>query len=147
MVDRVVRGLTVEPGLLLEPLGARMAALASAGRFEEAADIRDCAAALARALHRQRRLEGLRRAGRIELLAPDGQGAVLDGGRLLAPGTLLDPPPSHQQFAGAQTHYAGPVRIVERNFSQSQDLAEKGKARGEGLHGDADMRYARAARG
>ena len=94
VVDRVVRGLTVEPGLLLEPLGARMAALASAGRFEEAADIRDCAAALARALHRQRRLEGLRRAGRIELLAPDGQGAVLDGGRLLAPGTLLDPPPA-----------------------------------------------------
>ena len=94
VVDRVVRGLTVEPGLLLEPLGARMAALASAGRFEEAADIRDCAAALARALHRQRRLEGLRRAGRIELLAPDGQGAVLDGGRLLAPGTLLVPPPA-----------------------------------------------------
>src|SRR5207244_2561121 len=47
VVERVVRGLTVEPGLLLEPLGARMTALACAGRFEEAADVRDCAAALA----------------------------------------------------------------------------------------------------
>ena len=90
VVDRVVRGLTVEPAVLLEPLGARIAALASAERFEEAADVRDCAAALARALHRQRRLDGLRRAGRIELRAADGHGAVLDGGRLLAPGTLLD---------------------------------------------------------
>jgi hypothetical protein len=94
VVNRVVRGLTVEPGLLLEPLGARMAALASAERFEEAADLRECAAALARALQRQRRLDGLRRAGRIELRAPDGYRAVLDCGRLLAPGTLLDPPPA-----------------------------------------------------
>ena len=33
-------------------------------------------------------------AGRIELRSPDGHGAVLDGGRLLATGTLLDPPPA-----------------------------------------------------
>ena len=106
VVDRVVRGLTVEPGLLLEPLGARLAALASARRFEEAADVRDRAAALARALHRQRRLDGLRRAGRVELRAPDGSGAVLDGGRLLAPATLLDSPPadSHDAANAADSH-------------------------------------------
>jgi DNA polymerase-3 subunit epsilon len=100
VVERVVRGLTIEPGLLLEPLGARIAALASAERFEEAADVRDGAAALARALHRQRRLDGLRRAGRIELRAPDGHGAVLYAGRLLASGTLLDPPPPDADDAG-----------------------------------------------
>src|SRR5207244_2423025 len=64
VVARVVRGLTVEPGLLLEPLAARIRSLASAERFEEAADVRDAAGALSRALQRQRRLDGLRRAGR-----------------------------------------------------------------------------------
>ena len=100
VVDRVVRGLTVEPGLLLEPLRERMAGLASAERFEEAADVRESAAALARALRRQRRLDGLRRAGRVELRAPDGHGAVLDGGRLVAPGTLLDVQPAGTDAAG-----------------------------------------------
>jgi DNA polymerase-3 subunit epsilon len=92
VVDRVIRGLTIEPGLLLEPLAARMHALAAGERFEEAADARDTADALARALQRQRRLDGLRRAGRIELRGPDGRNAVLDGGRLLALGSLLDQP-------------------------------------------------------
>jgi DNA polymerase-3 subunit epsilon len=91
IVGRVVRGLTVEPALLLEPLAERMVALSAAERFEEAADVRDRADALARALQRQRRLDGLRRAGRLEVEAPDGANAVLGGGRLLAPGTLLAP--------------------------------------------------------
>jgi DNA polymerase-3 subunit epsilon len=90
VVARVVRGLTVEPGLLLEPLDARMRALAGAERFEEAADVRDAADGLARALQRQRRLDGLRRAGRVELCGPDGTDAVLDRGRLLRAGALLD---------------------------------------------------------
>ena len=90
VIERVVRGLTVEPALLLEPLEARMHALAVAERFEEAADVRDAAGALARALHRQRRLDGLRRAGRVEVAGPDGHDSVLDCGRLLRPGTLLD---------------------------------------------------------
>ena len=81
LVDRVVRGLTVDPALLLEPLEARMRALAAAERFEEAADVRDRAAALARALSRQRRLDALRRAGRVELDV-DGARVVLAGGRL-----------------------------------------------------------------
>lgn len=83
IVDGVVRGLTIEPELLLGPLAARMAALAAAQRFEEAADVRDRAAALSRALDRQRRLGSLVRAGRLTLEL-DGGGATVEAGRLVS---------------------------------------------------------------
>ena len=83
VIQRLVRGLTTEPALLLDPLADRMNALAGAERFEEAADTRDRAAALARALTRQRRLESLRRSGRVEIQESDGRRVVLAGGRLL----------------------------------------------------------------
>ena len=83
VIQRLVRGLTVEPALLLDPLAERMNALAGAERFEEAADTRDRAAALARALIRQRRLESLRRSGRVEVEDPDGRRVVLAAGRLI----------------------------------------------------------------
>lgn len=83
-VERAVRGLTVEPDLLLEPLAARLLALAGEERFEEAADVRDRADALARALRRQRRFDQLRRAGRVHIDLGEAGGAVLDGGRLVA---------------------------------------------------------------
>jgi DNA polymerase-3 subunit epsilon len=88
VVDRLVRGLTVEPGLLLDPLAERMVALARTERFEEAADMRDRAAALARALSRQRRLEALRRSGRLEIEDADGRRVILAAG-CLADGPLL----------------------------------------------------------
>ena len=89
IVDRVVHGLTVDPSVLLEPLTARMAALAELERYEEAADVRDRAAALARALARQRQLDALRRAGRIELEVAPGRRLVVRGGRLAGePGQL-----------------------------------------------------------
>ena len=59
----------------------------SAERFEEAADVRDRASALARALTRHRRLDSLRRAGRVELDV-DGARVVLAGGRLSPSGPL-----------------------------------------------------------
>jgi DNA polymerase-3 subunit epsilon len=86
IVDRVVAGLTVAPSLLLEPLEARMLALASAERFEEAADVRDDTAALVDALRRQRRLDAMGASGRIELEVASPNATViveLDGGRLL----------------------------------------------------------------
>jgi len=83
VIQRLVRGLTLDPALLLDPLAERMSALANAERFEEAADTRDRAAALARALIRQRRLESLRRSGRLEVEDPDGRRVVLARGRLL----------------------------------------------------------------
>ena len=98
-VDTVVRGLTVEPSLLLQPLEDRMRALAAAQRYEEAASVRERAAALSRAIARQRRLDALRRAGRVTLTI-EGEGtAVLQRGRLLrtSDGGLFD------------TDVAGPV--------------------------------------
>jgi len=83
IVDTVVRGLTTEPALLLDPLNARMRAMAQAERFEEAAATRDRAAALAGALQRQRRLDALRRAGRVVVEVPGEGQSVLDGGRLV----------------------------------------------------------------
>ncbi len=82
LVATVVRGLTTDPDLLLEPLGSRMLALAGDDRFEEAADVRDRAAALASSIRRQRRLDGLRRAGRLVVHVPGG-GAELRHGTLV----------------------------------------------------------------
>jgi hypothetical protein len=60
-----------------------MRSLARDGRFEEAADVRDRADALARALRRQRRFDGLRSSGRLVIEVPGQHGAELDGGRLI----------------------------------------------------------------
>jgi DNA polymerase-3 subunit epsilon len=83
VVERTVRGLTVEPDLLLAPLADRLAELARSERFEEAADVRDRAEALTAALRRQRRFDALRRAGRLRLELPGNGGAELSNGRLL----------------------------------------------------------------
>ena len=77
-------GLTTQPELLLGPLAERMHALAAAERFEEAADVRERAAALAHALRRQRRLDALRRAGLVRFaVGPGGAGAELRNGVLV----------------------------------------------------------------
>ncbi|MCA1692054.1 MAG: GIY-YIG nuclease family protein [Actinobacteria bacterium] len=81
LVDQVVRGLTNEPEALLQPLCDRMRALAGAERFEEAAEARDRADVLARALHRQRQVDALRLAGRLEVEAGDRR-LVLTAGLL-----------------------------------------------------------------
>src|SRR4051794_19890358 len=77
VMQRLVRGLTTEPALLLDPLADRMNALANAERFEEAADTRDRAAALARALLRQRRVAfGPRRRRLISIKTGEPPGAL-----------------------------------------------------------------------
>ena len=82
VVERAVRGITTEPDLLLQPLTERIVALASEERFEEAADVRDRASALAGAISRQRKFDQLRRAGHLTIdLGPLG-GVTLDHGRL-----------------------------------------------------------------
>jgi DNA polymerase-3 subunit epsilon len=84
IVDQVVVGLTASPQLLLGPLEQRMRALAAAARFEEAAAMRDRAAALSRAIVRQRRLDALRRAGRLLVEVSGEGGVVVEHGRLVA---------------------------------------------------------------
>lgn len=88
LVEQVVRAVTTDPEVLLAPLRRRMDALAEDDRFEEAADVRDRAAALAQALKRQRRFDGLRRAGAFRLLVPGNGEAEVRDGRLVLPGTL-----------------------------------------------------------
>lgn len=75
LVARVVRGVLQEPALLLDPLRDRMHALAHAERFEEAADVRNRAEALAGALRRRRRIDALRDAGTVRVRVA-GQGGV-----------------------------------------------------------------------
>lgn len=82
LVDTVRRGLLHEPSLLLEPIEVRMHALAAAERFEEAAAMRDRAAALAGALRRQRRFDALRQAGRVVVDVGGRSRAEIVHGRL-----------------------------------------------------------------
>lgn len=105
IVDRVVRGLTSQPQELLGPLEARMRTMASAQRFEEAALARDRAATLARALHRQRRLDGLRHTGRLELSVSGGRRVVFDGG-------LLGPQAGVEAAAGDDRRLADELACV-----------------------------------
>ena len=84
-VDMVTRGLTGSPDVLLGPLRERMLHLARMHRFEEAAGVRDRAQALAGAIRRQRMIDHLRRAERVELTI-DGIRFEFDHGRLLHSG-------------------------------------------------------------
>ncbi|MCU1499047.1 MAG: dnaQ [Acidimicrobiales bacterium] len=88
IVATVRRGLLHDPALLLGPLEQKMHALAAAERFEEAADMRNRAAALTAALRRQRRFDALRSAGRLVVELGGRSGAELDGGRLVRAWTI-----------------------------------------------------------
>ena len=88
-VDQVVEGLTVRPATLLDPLRQRLAELADARRYEEAALVRDRAGALAAALRRQRGLRALAESGRVRLRLPGGVTAELMDGILVASGEEL----------------------------------------------------------
>ncbi|MBM3660537.1 MAG: DEDD exonuclease domain-containing protein [Actinobacteria bacterium] len=99
IVKGVVRGLSGEPAALLDPLEARMHALAHDERFEEAALTRDRLAALSRALERERLVGAARGAGWV--VVDDAHGTVeIDGGRLA--GDLFAPPPSSPEAPPAR---------------------------------------------
>ncbi len=93
LVDAVVEGLTLRPDRLIDPLARKMACLAADRRFEEAGVVRDRAAALSGALHRQRRFDLLRGTGRIVVAVPGEGGAILEQGRLTAAWVAGDPVP------------------------------------------------------
>jgi DNA polymerase III subunit epsilon len=82
IVDDVVTALQFDPTPLLDRLAARMHDLAATERFEEAADVRDRAAALSRTLSRQQQWSSLRRAERLVLDLGADRHAVLERGRL-----------------------------------------------------------------
>ena len=82
----LVASLTGDPAELLARLTAKLARLAAQQRFEEAADLRGRAAALARALDRQRRYDALRTAGRVHVELRGGAWAVIESGVLRGAG-------------------------------------------------------------
>lgn len=117
-VQQVVRGLTVDAQALLGPLEQQMASYAGAERFEEAADVRDRAAALADALRRQRRMEALRAWGTARVRLEGHGGARLERGRVveawtdddaaLPPRLPLDGVPSTEPEAGPDPLFVVP---------------------------------------
>ncbi|MCB0986772.1 MAG: DEDD exonuclease domain-containing protein [Acidimicrobiales bacterium] len=120
VTDLVRRGVTGNPEILLAPLEARMHSLAAMERFEEAADVRDRAAALSRALRRQHRLDVLRRSGRVVLEFDGRSGVELMSGRLVrswrieAAGTTavplpIDLDPASPERSGDQTNTTAPL--------------------------------------
>jgi DNA polymerase III subunit epsilon len=100
IVDRLRTGIDREPEILLEPLRRRMAAMADAQRYEEAADLRDRYRAVARSLQRRRAWTAMQAAGTLWLEDAGGEGAIVDRGRLVAawngrstpPLTAMSPP-------------------------------------------------------
>ena len=93
VVERVVAGLTDDATPLITSLTTHIDALVRDDRFEEADRLRDRLTALTAALDRQRRLDMLRRAGRVRITVA-GKAVEIDAGRLVAG------PPGH---SGAST--------------------------------------------
>ena len=83
MVRAVVDALTDRPATLLDQLTTQMQTRAAARRYEEAALVRERAAALSAALRRRSRIEALRRSGRLRLRLAGGSVVELHGGVFL----------------------------------------------------------------
>lgn len=84
VVATLVAGIDEDPRLLLDPLADKMDAYAAAQRYEEAANLRDRHAVLARAIESRRRWQALTVAGRLEVEHKGGECALVDRGRLVA---------------------------------------------------------------
>jgi DNA polymerase-3 subunit epsilon len=89
LAEIVRRGLEEDPALLCDPLESRMARLARAERFEEAAATRDRLATLTQALQRRRAMDSLRGAERLEIDSAEGR-LVLAHGRVVLEDADLD---------------------------------------------------------
>lgn len=92
IVALVREGMTTRPSLLLDRLEERMHDLAQHQRFEDAARLRDRHRALSRAVARRRAWITLTEAGSIWAQSQDGDGAVIDAGRLAAAWSGMDHP-------------------------------------------------------
>ncbi len=90
-VDQVVVGLSDDPESLLAPLRIKIDSLAQAERYEEAADVRDRAAALSGAIGRQRIFSLLYSAGEITFTADDCRMQVKRGRLVSVGGSDLRP--------------------------------------------------------
>ena len=138
LVDRVVRGVTNEPELLLGPLAERMRILAASERFEEAADMRDRAEALAVALRRQRRIRTLREAGVLIVRIPGQGGCEVHDGHLVRSW----PEPSHNDaelpFTAPETASTECPATDSAGLVLSRSLADEIHVIASWLHAQSD---------
>lgn len=93
LTDAILTGIDAEPGVILDPLRARMEALAAAQRFEEAAEIRDRYRALGRALETRRMWRRLTAAGMVWAEDDTGETVAIDGASLAEAWVSPSPPP------------------------------------------------------
>jgi DNA polymerase-3 subunit epsilon len=93
IIDDLREAIEQRPQLLLDRLSAKMRDHARAQRFEEAAAIRDRYRALAATLVRRRTWQALMQAGTVWLEDGDGDGAIVEGGRLVAAWNRAQEPP------------------------------------------------------
>ena len=133
VVRRAVNALLDDPRPLLDALETRMRRLSAQGRFEEAAEARDRAAALERIIARAAQVQGLLDAGEIVLQIHDRR-IVIRGGRLVgAPESGSGPvlcraeehlaPEVHAEAATIArwiTRHAKEVRLVSVSGTWSQ---------------------------
>ncbi len=86
----VRRAIESDPSVLVERLEARMQRCAAEERFEDAARLRDRAAALVRSVERLRRIAVLQRAGSITLRLDGALVHIVDGVLASDPSRLID---------------------------------------------------------
>jgi DNA polymerase-3 subunit epsilon len=113
VVQRLHTGVTAEPAVILEPLRTRMLELAGDRRFEEAADARDRYRSLATALERRRVWQALQAAGLLWAEDRDGQGALVERGRLVSSWRAGGSPPLTPAIVEADSAGTVPGAVLE----------------------------------
>lgn len=115
VVQRLREGIERDPTAVLGPLRDRMQRLADARRFEEAAEARDRYRSLARALAGRRTWQALSAAGTLWAQDREGNGVVVQDGRLAAAWNARTPLPlvAARDPAGDAPPVAGSVQAAE----------------------------------
>lgn len=93
VVDQLLAGIVDDPSVLLDPLAAKMTQLAEQERYEEAAWVRDRHRALARSIRRRRAWQAMNEAGVVWATDSEGNGAVIEHGRLIGSWNAGQSPP------------------------------------------------------
>ena len=127
VADLVARAFRGEANLILEPLELKMAQLAEADRFEEAAAMRDRAGAVVRAIERQRRIAMVQRVDRLVIEHKNGPLIELGSGGMLNMSELVErtesPSLDETLCVASWLHrHADSIRIVEATGALSSEL-------------------------
>jgi DNA polymerase-3 subunit epsilon len=116
VVATVTAGVETDPGLLLEPLGEKMADHARNQRFEEASWLRDRYRALARSLEGRRAWLAMQKVGMIHAEDPEGGSAIIERGRLVAAWAGNSPP-----LDAALRPPQAPIRQVPDSVGEAEE--------------------------